>query len=158
MCTHGGVTLTDRNHRQLTRGGPALLRIRGASHIHSSPSICDQNYAGQIYKRLLDAGTVPECAEVNQVLVQPLGSCKCMNQECGQWGGNRKRVRVASARENVCLCMCYRGIPARLRIFTQLHLLKPWPSTSFLRAGHGEPASTGQNRPPNSSQANAGAG
>ncbi len=40
---------------------------------------CDQNYAGQIYKRLLDAGKVPECAEVDQVLVQPLGSCACMN-------------------------------------------------------------------------------
>ena len=35
---------------------------------------CDQNYAGQIYKRLLDAGKVPECAEVDLVLVQPLGS------------------------------------------------------------------------------------
>ena len=40
---------------------------------------CDQNCAGQIYKRLLDAGKVPECAEVDQVLVQPLGSCACMN-------------------------------------------------------------------------------
>ena len=47
---------------------------------------CDPNYAGQIYKRLLDAGKVPECAEVDQVLVQPLGPCKCMNQEGGQWG------------------------------------------------------------------------
>ena len=62
---------------------------------------CDQNYAGQIYKRLLDAGKVPECAEVDQVLVQPLGSCTCMNQEGGQWGGNRKPVRVASASEMV---------------------------------------------------------
>ena len=62
---------------------------------------CDQNYAGQIYKRLLDAGKVPECAEVDQVSVQPLGSCKCMNQEGGQWGGNRKPVRVATASEIV---------------------------------------------------------
>ena len=62
---------------------------------------CDQNYAGQIYKRLLDAGKVPECAEVDQVLVQPLGSCTCMNQEGGQWGGNRKPVRVATVNEMV---------------------------------------------------------
>ena len=62
---------------------------------------CDQNYAGQIYKRLLDAGKVPECAEVDQVLVQPLGSCTCMNQEGGQWGGNRKPVRVAIVNEMV---------------------------------------------------------
>ena len=62
---------------------------------------CDQNYAGQIYKRLLDAGKVPECAEVDQVLVQPLGSCTCMNQEGGQWGGNRKPIRVATASEMV---------------------------------------------------------
>ena len=62
---------------------------------------CDQNDAGQIYKRLLDAGKVPECAEVDQVSVQPLGSCKCMNQEGSQWGGNRKPVRVASASEMV---------------------------------------------------------
>ena len=62
---------------------------------------CDQNYAGHIYKRLLDAGKVPACAEVDQVLVQPLGSCTCMNQEGGQWGGNRKPIRVATASEMV---------------------------------------------------------
>ena len=62
---------------------------------------CDQNCAGQIYKRLLDTVKVPECAEVDQVLAQPLGSCKCMNQEGSQWGGNRKPVRVATASEMV---------------------------------------------------------
>ena len=62
---------------------------------------CDPNYAGQIYKRLLDAGKVPERAEVGQVLVQPLGSCTCMNQEGGQWGGNRKPIRVATGSEMV---------------------------------------------------------
>ena len=61
----------------------------------------DQNYSGHIYKRLLDAGKVPECAEVDVVLVQPLGSCKCMHQEGSQRGGNRKPVRVASASEMV---------------------------------------------------------
>ena len=60
---------------------------------------CDQNYAGQIYKRLLDAGKVPECAEVDQVLVQPLASCACMNQEGGQWGGKRKPFRVATVND-----------------------------------------------------------
>ncbi len=62
---------------------------------------CDQNYAGQVYMRLLTAGKVPECAEVGQDLVHALGSCSGGAQASSQWGGDRKPVRVATASEMV---------------------------------------------------------
>ena len=58
---------------------------------------CDQNYAGQIYLRLLDAGAVPKCVEIQQDLVH----ANCMDQISGHVGGNRKPVRVATASEMV---------------------------------------------------------
>ena len=62
---------------------------------------CDNNYAGQIYMRLMKAGKVPECEEVEQELVP----ASCMNQDSSIWGGNRKPVRVASASEMVQILM-----------------------------------------------------
>lgn len=56
---------------------------------------CDSNYAGQTYLRLLEKG--PGCEEVDANLVH----ANCMDQTLGHRGGNRKKVRVATAQEMV---------------------------------------------------------
>ena len=48
---------------------------------------CDTNYAGQIYKRLLAGGKVPECDEI-------LIHANCMNHVSNHGGSNRKPIRV----------------------------------------------------------------
>lgn len=55
---------------------------------------CSSNYAGQVFRRLLDSGNVPECEEVSPSLVdQAIGKC-----------GNRRPVLVATAEEIVQIC------------------------------------------------------
>jgi hypothetical protein len=57
----------------------------------------DNKYASSLYKRYLEEGKVPACEEVEPVLI----SSKVGNQVFEHDGGNRKKVRVATAREMV---------------------------------------------------------
>jgi len=56
---------------------------------------CDGKVAGQTFRRMLEARTVPECEEVSQNLLQ----ADCSNQMAH--GGARKPVLVATAEEIV---------------------------------------------------------
>ena len=58
---------------------------------------CDNNYAGQLYSRLLQEQKVPKCEKVGQDLIH----ANSINQDFGHGGGNRKKVRVATAQEMV---------------------------------------------------------
>ena len=60
---------------------------------------CSLNYAGNVFRRLLDSGNVPECEEVSPSL---------MEQATGQ-GGNRRPVLVATAEEIVQICCALPG-------------------------------------------------
>ena len=57
----------------------------------------DNKYASSLYKRYLEEGKVPACEEVKPVLI----SSRVGNQVFEHDGGNRKKVRVATAREMV---------------------------------------------------------
>ena len=52
---------------------------------------CSLHYAGNLFRRLVDSGNVPECEEVSPSLVEQMN---------GQ-GGNRRPVLVATAEEIV---------------------------------------------------------
>ena len=76
-CSIAPPSLENMQHRvRKTKESPPRAAVYD---VIAEVKDCDQNYVGQIYKRLLDAGKVPEVAEVDQVLVQPLGSCTCVN-------------------------------------------------------------------------------
>ena len=60
---------------------------------------CSSHYAGNVFRRLLDAGNVPVCEEVSPSLLE-LGT--------GQ-GGNRRPVLVATAEEIVQICCALPG-------------------------------------------------
>jgi len=56
---------------------------------------CDGNIAGEVFRRMLQSGTIPKCEEVPQSLIQ----ANCLNQTSR--GGARKPVVVATAEEIV---------------------------------------------------------
>ena len=57
----------------------------------------DNKYASSLYLRYLEEGKVPPCEEVEPDLI----SSNTGNQAFGHGGGNRKKIRVATAREMV---------------------------------------------------------
>ena len=60
---------------------------------------CSSNYAGNVFRRLLDSGNVPACEEVSPSLVEQ-AICQ---------GGNRRPVLVATAEEIVQICCALPG-------------------------------------------------
>ena len=60
---------------------------------------CSSNYAGNLFRRLLDSGNVPECEEVSTNVIE---------QAIGQHG-NRRPVLVATAEEIVQICCALPG-------------------------------------------------